>query len=280
MTEMRLGYNTNGFAHHDLLDAIDLLAELGYQSIAITLDHGALNPYSADCAQQRRQVRERLERLGLKSVVETGARYLLDARVKHEPTLVSRDPEARARRIDFLRRAVDLAADLQSDCVSCWSGIVRDGASTDEVWQRLCTGLNEVLNDAEHRGVMIGFEPEPGMFINTMDRYAELRDRIPSNRLRLTLDIGHLHCLGEIPIADQVQKWSKSLVNVHIEDMRAGVHEHLMFGAGEIDFGPVFAAFRAVGYQGGLHVELSRHSHEAPLAAAESMRFLRPLVAE
>ena len=42
---MRLGYNTNGLAHHRLLDAIDLLADEGYQSIAITLDASALDPY-------------------------------------------------------------------------------------------------------------------------------------------------------------------------------------------------------------------------------------------
>ena len=42
---MRLGYNTNGLAHHRLLDAIDLLADHGYQSVAITLDAGALDPY-------------------------------------------------------------------------------------------------------------------------------------------------------------------------------------------------------------------------------------------
>ena len=29
------------------------------------------------------------------------------------------------------------------------------------------------------------------------------------------------------------------LWNVHIEDMRTGVHDHLMFGEGEIDFAEV-----------------------------------------
>jgi len=37
---VELGYNTNGLAHHDLVEAIDLLAEIGYASVAITLDHG------------------------------------------------------------------------------------------------------------------------------------------------------------------------------------------------------------------------------------------------
>ena len=41
---MLLGYNTNGLAHHDLFDAVGLLAEIGYRSVAITIDHGALPP--------------------------------------------------------------------------------------------------------------------------------------------------------------------------------------------------------------------------------------------
>jgi len=42
--------------------------------------------------------------LGLGSVVETGARYLLDPRAKHEPTFVSADPAGRTRRVAFLKR--------------------------------------------------------------------------------------------------------------------------------------------------------------------------------
>ena len=37
------------------------------------------------------------------------------------------------------------------------------------------------------------------------------------------------------------------LVHVQIEDMRRGVHEHLEFGEGEIDFAPVLAALTATG---------------------------------
>lgn len=36
------GYNTNGFAHHRLDDAVDILAGLGYRSIALTLDFQAI----------------------------------------------------------------------------------------------------------------------------------------------------------------------------------------------------------------------------------------------
>jgi L-ribulose-5-phosphate 3-epimerase len=67
-------------------------------------------------------------------------------------------------------------------------------------------------------------------------------------------------------------------VNVHIEDMRAGVHEHLMFGEGEMRFPPIIEALARAHYRGGLHVELSRHSHEAPAAARKAYAFLQPLL--
>ena len=53
------------------------------------------------------------------------------------------------------------------------------------------------------------------------------------------------------------------LVHVQIEDMRRGVHEHLDFGDGEIDFPPVLSALAEIGYRGLVCVELSRHSHTA-----------------
>src|SRR4051794_2045962 len=100
---MRLGYNTNGLAHHRLTDAIALLAHEGYESVAITLDAGAIDPYQDPTilARQLAQVRSCLDLHGLGRVVETGARYLLNPRRKHDPTLMDADPARRAVRIDF-----------------------------------------------------------------------------------------------------------------------------------------------------------------------------------
>lgn len=203
--------------------------------------------------------------------------------MKHEPTLVSADPAGRARRIDFLCRAVDIAARLNADCVSLWSGVVRDGAGEREALTRLVGGLADVLDHATQKDVMLAFEPEPGMLIDTLARYDDLlnevsRQRVDTARLGLTIDIGHLHCQGEVPIAQQIHRRRDRLANVHIEDMRVGVHEHLMFGEGEIDFPPVIAALAKIGYAGLVSVELSRHSHEGPEAARRAYNYLRPLV--
>lgn len=275
---MHLGYNTNGWANHDPQQAIELLAEIGYRSVALTLDWNLLSPYDRDLPQKIDTLRRTLRRLELRSVIETGARFLLNPRVKHEPTLVSADAADRARRVAFLCRAIDIAAELDSDCVSFWAGTVRDGANESECFARLLPGMHLIAQYAAQRGVILGFEPEPGMFIDTMPRFDELSAQVNAPCFQLTLDVGHLHCLGETPIADYVRRYGSRIVNVHIEDMRAGVHEHLQFGEGEMEFPPIIDAFREVGYEGGLHVELSRHSHEAPAAAQRAFDFLQPLM--
>src|SRR5947209_7681530 len=116
---MRLGYNTNGFAHHRLEDALVILAELGYRSVALTLDYHALNPFDPELPRQLDAVRGLLRRLGLGCVVETGARFLLDPRRKHRPTLVG-PPAAQGPRLDFLRRSIDITQTLRADPLSFW----------------------------------------------------------------------------------------------------------------------------------------------------------------
>jgi L-ribulose-5-phosphate 3-epimerase len=277
---MRLGYNTNGLAHHRLRDAIDLLAGRGYQSVAITLDAGSLDPYDdpGHLARQVRDVREQLDRHGLGRVIETGARYLLNPRKKHDPTLMDADPARRAIRQDFLMRSIDLARQLEAEAVSFWSGRAPEGTGEGEGLARLAEALGPVVAHAERNGVTLAFEPEPGFFIDTFARFAMLDEQIRHPLFQLTVDIGHVHCIERGSLADHIRQWGPRIRNVHIEDMRVGVHDHLMFGEGTIDFPPVLEALREVGYRGGLHVELSRHSHAAVEAVEQSWAFLSPFM--
>jgi sugar phosphate isomerase/epimerase len=276
---MRLGYNTNGLAHHSLPAAIELLADIGYDCAAISIDYGVLNPYDhRNFEHEVREAQTLLNHHGLSSVIETGARYLLDPRRKHEPTLLSESPAEQQCRIDFLRHAIDIAFSLESDCVSIWSGRLLEGQDADDAMKRLAEGLQQVLEHADRENVIIAFEPEPGMLIDTMNSFGKLLELVDSPLLKLTLDIGHLHCLGEVPIAGVIGQWSSRLTNIHIEDMCAGVHEHLMFGEGEIDFPPAIGALREIGYTGPVNVELSRHSHVGPQAAQKAFEFLQPLM--
>jgi L-ribulose-5-phosphate 3-epimerase len=273
---LRLGYNTNGFPHQRLEDTLEILAELGYRSVALTLDNHVLNPFEPDLLGRTYALRRLLEKVELRCVIETGARFLLDPRRKHQPTLISPTADEREHRLLFLCQAVDIARELGADAISFWSGTAIDQAPPETLMERIVEGCSRLADYAQVRGVRLAFEPEPGMFIDTMVQFGKLYEQMRSPNFGLTLDLGHLHCLGEVPIAEHIQARRNILWNIHIEDMRRGVHEHLMFGDGEIDFPPLFQALADIDYQGGVHVELSRHGHDAVNAARQAFTFLEP----
>ena len=275
---LRFGYGTNGFGSHRLDDALEVIAGLGYDGVALTVDHPHLDPFAPDLALRTAAVRRRLDALGLAVVVETGARYVMDPWHKHEPTLVSAG--GRDRRVDLLCRAVRIASDLGAEAVSFWSGTLPDGTGADEGWRRLLAGVDEVLAEAERHDVVCAFEPEPGMFVDTVAGVLELRCRLGSpERLRVTLDVGHCICNEPGTVADCVHAAGALLANVQLDDMVPGVHEHLEFGTGDVDLPRALGALLDVDYSGLAAVELPRHGHAAPVVAARSLETLRAALA-
>lgn len=269
----RFYYNTNGLASHRLADAVDLLADLGYAGIALTPDVGHLDPYAATTAEVD-AFAAHLARRGLGVVLETGARFVLDPRRKHRPSLLDAPAEA-ARRLDYLVRCVDLAERLGAPVVSIWAGQGPEDLAPARAWERLVGGVRTLCAHAAARGVRVGFEPEPGMAVERAEGYARLWAAVGHPALGLTLDVGHCLATGEGPPEEILRRHAGDLLVVQLDDHRPGVHEHLMFGAGQVDFGAVARALRAARFEGPLEVELSRHSAVAPAAAAESIAFLR-----
>ncbi len=269
---LRLGYNTNGFAHHRLLDAIDQIAALGYRAIAITLDVHHLDPFAPTHRDELAAVSAACRDRDLQVVVETGARFLLDPARKHHPTLVSAAPADRQRRLDFLLRAADAAYALVgppfAPILSLWSGAADDDAPPATLDDRLADGLARLVTG----GVTIAFEPEPGMHIEDMAGYARIKARVPA--LRLTLDVGHAH-LTEAAGADAtIRAFAADIANVHLEGMRTGTHDHLAPWEGDLDVRSALATLRAVGYRGPACLELSRHSHDAVRTARRAFEHL------
>ncbi len=272
----KLGYNTNGYASHSLLSAMDIIGDQGYQSIAITIDHHALNPFAPDLNQQIRQVRRMLTKHRLSSVIETGARFLLNPYVKHEPTLISPEKEQREYRIRFIEKCIDIAAELGSDCVSIWSGKKQESIGSSQAWEWLVYGCTRISRKAGESCIMIGFEPEPGMFVENMNHYDRLKQKVNHDAFKLTLDLGHALITENDPIP-VLHAYRNDVINIHLEDMKKDRHNHLFFGEGDMAFGNVFQALREIRYQGQVNIELSRHSHNAVDVSRNALEFIKSM---
>ncbi len=276
---LRFAYNTNGMAHHRLGDALDLLAHHGYAGVALTLDHGHLDPFAPDLDARTAALSGELEDRGLDVMIETGARFLMDPGAKHEPTLVTADAAGRARRVDFLTRALDVAAGLRAEAVSFWAGVPAARLDREQAWGWLVDGVGEVLQRADERGVTCAFEPEPGMLVEHTGDYQRLVEALAAagapDTLGLALDTGHCVVAGDLEPQDAVRAWAPHLRAVAVEGMARGVHEHLPIGEGDVDVPAVLAALREVGYERLVSVELSRDSHRADVMVPATMAALR-----
>lgn len=275
--QWRLAYNTNGFAHHRLEDVLAILSRLGYRGVALTLDVHHLDPFASSVRAVGR-VRRMLEERGLTVAVETGARFILDPLRKHQPTLLSR--RGWRRRHEFLERCLEVAERLGAEVVSIWSGRADREIDRRTGLARLAARCRALADVAATRGLTLGFEPEPGMFIDRLSGYRRLRSMVDHEAFGLTLDLGHLHCMGEVPIEAQLEAFAADLVHVHAEDMVHGVHEHLPFGRGEMDYRGIVRTLAAIGYRGLVAVELSRDSHRAVEAAREAITFMKRMERE
>lgn len=268
-----IGYGTNGFTDHPLPDVLELLHEAGYGAVALTLGHPHLDPFAPDLEARLSCLRTRLGELDLRLVIETGTRFLLNRREKHRPALV--DEEAAAR-VDFLRRAVDIAAALDAECVSFFSGILPAGTSSESGWLRLQARVADVLLYAAEKGVPLAIEPEPGMLVETVADALKLRTRLGNPEgLGVTVDIGHCVVVEPGGVRGALMEAGELLANVQLDDMRSTAHEHLPFGEGEVNIQLALATLAELDYRGVAAVELPRHSYDAPGLAARSMAALQ-----
>ncbi len=275
---LRFAYNTNGVSNHRFEDALRLIADCGYDGVALTLDHHHFDPFAPDLERRAGALAGLLDRLGLDVVVETGARFLLDPRAKHEPTLVTPDAMGRERRLDFLRRAVDICATCRGEAVSFWGGVPQAGVDPAQSWEWLVEGVARLSDYAASRGVVAAVEAEPGMRVETVDDWLRLRHDVialGAAPIKIALDVGHLLVTQEREAADAVRELAPVLGTVAVEDMKRGVHEHLPFGEGDLDMPSVLQALQDIGYRRLVCVELSRDAHRAHTMVPQALEWLR-----
>lgn len=276
-----LAYNANGLRSLSLPDAVRFLAECGYNGIELSLNRQHLDPW-AFTDDDAAQLRELLAETGIVACSLATGDPLLLSEDPFEPALVNPDPQARERRMDVLRRAVRMGVRIGVPIVVFSTGRLSPGADRQEAMRIVDESVTELLAvlereltavGAEPGATVLGIEPEPGFLLETNAQVAELIERIGSDSLWLSQDLGHT-VVVEDDALDSMRRHLPVTRHLQVEDIAGRVHAHLSPGEGDIDFPAVGRVLEEEQFDGWISVELYDHDHEHRRSVPESRTFL------
>lgn len=162
---------------------------------------------------------------------------------------------------------------------------------TDEQWDAVTAGLNEIGQIAKDNGMRLCYHHHMGTGVETMEEVDRLMENTNPELVHLLLDTGHIYFAGGDPLA-LAKKYATRIKHVHLKNIRPAqmatsdannysFKESILTGIftvpgdeeGCIAFEPIFDVLAGVGYEGWLVVEAEQDPAKAePLVYAKMAR--------
>ncbi|PCJ56165.1 MAG: hypothetical protein COA79_19710 [Planctomycetota bacterium] len=262
-------YSTNGLKNHDLTTAFSLIKQNGFDGIelAITNEHFSDFNFVGQIDHLNQIIQKTSANI---TNIHTGEPHLLSS-TQHHPSLVTTDKSERQQRIDFIISVIKFSKAINCANVTIVSGLIEDADNESNAWENLEESLHQLISNSPD-GITILIEQEPEMFINNTEHLLKLID-VFKGKIKINLDIGHLEVIKE-DISESILALKDHILNIHIEDIKDNVHQHLLPGEGEIDFSPFFKTLKDINYQGYLTADLYPFSDIAEKALKTTHQFL------
>lgn len=275
---MTFGYSTNVYTRFKLLQALEMIADIGFAGVEIMCDQPHL--YPPEWSQNDlAELKETLARLHLK-VTNLNSFTLYAVGDVILPSWIEADLAQRQIRIQHTENCLRLAAQLGCKNVSIPPGGPAGRMLESEALALFRQGLEQVIPLAEALNVLLLIEPEPFLLIENTPQALALMQDIRSDQVGLNFDIGHFFCAGENPAEafDRLFQW---VGHVHIEDIAADrSHNHLIPGLGAIHFKEVLQRMTTLQYRGDMTLELYPYVATPSEAGSEGRRYLLPILEE
>ncbi|MFU1797875.1 myo-inosose-2 dehydratase [Paenibacillus azoreducens] len=164
---------------------------------------------------------------------------------------------------------------------------------TDEEWNKLTTGLEQLGILAREKDMRIVYHHHMGTGVQTTAEIERLMDNTDPEKVSLLFDTGHLVFSGEDPVAIY-NKYKDRIFHIHFKDIRAAVLQQLkeekwsflqgvkngvftVPGDGMIDFRPIWEQISVSGYAGWIVVEAEQDPAKANpfLYAVKARNYIR-----
>lgn len=253
---MKFGFRTGGFINWSIEDILEKLSEIGFDGAELCLEATDMRPENFTI-EKAKKLRDFMDKLNIEIA---SVSYHADA----EPL--------EQRRINTLK-AVDIANWLGAEILIINSERLIESEKQKQ-WDELVLRLIELTNYAKKLKVNIAIEPEPLLIISDTNDMIRMINEIDSPNLKVNLDIGHAY-ITDNDLSESINKLGKAIIHTHIEDIKDKVHNHLVPGAGDINFESVKLAFDKIKYDGYYVIDLFRLGDDPLRLAESSLKALR-----
>jgi len=241
----KLSYSTFGLTNLDFLDAIDVVDKAGYPGIELSFHRDQFNPFEIT-DEYLAKIKKRFETTRVKPVCVATASHFFTPSRPHEPSLMCIDTAGRKRRINLVKRGIEVARKLGVPLVTFGSGFIRDEHVVNPLinpGELLIESIHQCLREIrKDDDITLLIEPEPGMFIETLDQGIDLVNEINSPNFKLHLDLCHNYC-SENDYISALAKAAPHARYLHISDAREGYNLKIVKMSENLTFNLDFAAY-------------------------------------
>ncbi len=266
---MRFAICNEIFRDWKLEDVFAYAAKIGYNAVEIA-PFTLANAVTEIPASERRKICDLAARHG---ITIAGIHWVL---VKPEGLHMNQpDAAIRARTAKYFCDLVDFCADIGGSRMIVGSPKQRSlmpGVSPEQGRAWALETFCGAVARAAARNVVICFEPlSPAEtnFINTAQEARGFVDEMPSPNFQIILDVKAM-CSEAKPIPQIIQESWPHFAHFHANDKNLKGP-----GFGEVDFKPIAAALKQVGYQGYVSVEVFNFDEGPEVIASRSLEYLR-----
>jgi sugar phosphate isomerase/epimerase len=270
---IRFGICNEIFQDWKLEDAMAYAKQAGYDAIEIA--PFTLAKYVTEIsAAERQRIRDTAARIG---ITISGIHWVL---VQAEGMYVTHpDPAVRTRTGQYFSDLVDFCADLGGTRIIVGSPKQRnlmDGVRFEQAWQWATEVFRPAVARAEQRGIVICFEPlapSETNFINTAAEGIRFAGQFQSRAMSIILDVKAMSSEAR-PVPQIIRESRGQFAYFHANDVNLKGP-----GFGDVDFKPIAAALKEVGYDGFVSVEVFKFEEGPEAIATRSIAYLKQVFA-
>ena len=266
---MKFGICNEIFEGWSMEDTMAYAAKTGYDCLEIA--PFTISNYVTDItATQRQNVKD----LAAKHNIEiSGIHWVL---VKAEGMhMTHTDANIRDKTARYFVDLVDCCADFGGSSIIVGSPYQRnlmEGVSYEQAWEWATEVFRPSIDHAAERDVVINFEPlapSETNFVNTHTEAIEFTKQFDHPNFKIILDTKAM-CSMSQPIPEIIRESAGEFAYYHAND------ENLKGpGFGKVDFKPIGAALREVGYDGVVSVEVFDFEEGPEVIATQSLANLK-----